>query len=69
MRTLGVILVILGILALIYTGFTFTTEEKVLDLGPLEVNKEKENVVSWPPVVGVILLIGGVVILVTAKKT
>lgn len=69
MRTLGIVLIVLGIVALIYTGFSFTTKEKVLDVGPLEVNKEKENVVSWPPIVGALLVIGGIVVLVTAKKT
>ncbi len=69
MRTLGIVLIVLGIVALIYTGFSFTTKEKVLDVGPLEVNREKENVVSWPPIVGGILLIGGIVVLVTARKT
>ena len=61
-------MVILGILALVYTGFNYTTKEKVLDVGPLEVNKEKENTVNWPPIVGVILLAGGVIVLVTARK-
>jgi uncharacterized membrane protein YidH (DUF202 family) len=69
MRTLGIVLIILGILALVYTGFTYTTKEKVLDVGPLEVSKEKEKSVGWPPIVGVILLAGGVIVLVTARKT
>ena len=68
MRPLGVILIILGILALVYTGFEYTTKEKVLDVGPLEVSAEKEKTVSWPPIVGVVLLAGGIIILVTSRK-
>jgi len=69
MRPLGVVLIILGILALVYTGFEYTTKEKVLDVGPLEVSAEKEKTVSWPPIVGVVLLAGGIIILVTSRKT
>lgn len=69
MRPLGIILIILGILALVYTGFEYTTKEKVLDVGPLEVSAEKEKTVSWPPIVGVVLLAGGIIILATSRKT
>jgi uncharacterized membrane protein len=68
MRAFGIILIILGALALVYTGFTFTTKEKVADIGPIEINKEKENVVSWPPIVGGILLVGGIAMVLTDKK-
>jgi hypothetical protein len=68
MKQLGMILIGLGIIALIYTGFTFTTEEKVVDLGPLEINKEKKHKISWPPIAGVALLIGGVILIVMDKK-
>ncbi len=69
MRTLGIVLIILGILALVYTGFTYTTKEKVADIGPLEVAKEKQNTVNWPPILGAILLVGGIVMVVTDKRT
>lgn len=69
MKALGVILIVLGILALVYTGFEYTKKEKVLDVGPLEVSAEKEERVSWPPIVGVVLLAGGIIILITSRKT
>lgn len=53
---------------LIYTGFSFVTTEKVVDIGPIEINKEKNHSVQWPPVVGVVLLIGGVVVIALDKK-
>jgi uncharacterized membrane protein len=68
MRSLGIILIILGILALIYTGFTYTTTEEVAEIGPLEVNKEKEHSVNWPPILGAIMLVGGIVLVATDRK-
>jgi hypothetical protein len=68
MKQLGMILIGAGILALIYTGFSFTTEEKVVDLGPLEINKEKKHKLNWPPYAGIALLAGGVVLLAMNKK-
>lgn len=68
MKSLGIVLIVLGIIAFIYTGFTYTKKEKVLDVGPLEVNKEKEKTVSWPPLVGIALIVGGVIAIVVDKK-
>ena len=68
-RPLGVILVILGIVMMAYTGFNFVTREKVMDIGPLEIEKKQNNPVRWSPVVGLVLLIGGVVVLVSSKGT
>jgi hypothetical protein len=68
MKQLGMILIGLGIVALIYTGFTFKTKEKVVDIGPLEVNKEKKHDVSWPPIAGIALIAAGVVLMVMDKK-
>lgn len=67
-RTLGMILIGVGIVALLYSGFTFTTKEKVADLGPIEINKEKKHSLNWPPVAGALMLIGGIVLMVTGKK-
>ncbi|MCE3280614.1 MAG: hypothetical protein K0S44_2805 [Bacteroidetes bacterium] len=68
MKTLGIILIVVGGLMMAITGFNFVTEEKVVDLGPLEVNKEKNHPVQWSPIIGGILFVGGIVALVTAKK-
>lgn len=68
-RPLGVILVILGIVMMAYTGFNFVTREKVVDIGPLEIEKKQNNPVRWSPIVGLVLLIGGVVVLVSSKGT
>ena len=46
-------LVVLGIVMMAYTGFNYVTKEKVVDLGPIEISKEKNNPVSWSPIIGV----------------
>lgn len=68
MRTIGIVLVVIGIVMLAYTGFTFITKEKVVDLGPVEINKTTRHPVQWSPVVGILLLAGGVAIILTDKK-
>jgi hypothetical protein len=65
---LGVVLVAIGILALAYQGFTYTTHKKVIDLGPIQATKEEHHNVPLPPVLGVICLIGGVIVLVSDKR-
>ena len=54
---------------IIYTGFNYVTTEKVVDLGPIKINAEKNHPVQWSPIVGVILLVGGIVVMVTSKKS
>jgi len=68
MKTFGIILTILGIVMLIWTGFSYTKQEKVVDIGPLEVNADKEKQVNWPSYTGGILLVAGVVLILTDKK-
>ncbi len=68
MKPLGVILIILGVLALVYQGFTYTTQKKVLDVGPIQATKEEHHTVPLPPILGALALIGGVVVLVSDRK-
>jgi drug/metabolite transporter (DMT)-like permease len=67
-KTIGIVMAIIGILMIIYTGFSYVTTEKVIDLGPMQMSVEKENPVQWSPIVGVILLVGGVVLVAMDKK-
>lgn len=69
MKSLGIVLLALGLIMMIYTGFNFVTKEKVVDLGPLEINKTTNHPVQWSPIVGMVLLVGGIVIFATSKKT
>ena len=64
----GVILIILGIVALAYQGITYTTKEKVVDLGPLKVEAKKEKTIPLPPLLGALLLVGGVVLVAVSAR-
>ena len=65
---IGVILIVIGIVALAYQGFTYTTREKVVDLGPLKVEAKKEKTVPLPPVLGIIAVGAGVVLVVAGAR-
>jgi len=68
-KTLGIILTIVGIVMLIWGGFSYTKQEKVIDAGPIQVSADKQETVNWPPYVGGAVLIAGIVLLVTGKKS
>ena len=68
-KTIGIVLIAAGVLMMVYTGFNYVTKEKVVDLGPIEINAEKTHTVQWPPFVGIALIIGGIVVFVLDKKT
>lgn len=68
MKNAGILVIIIGALMIAYTGFTVITKEKIVDAGPIEINKEEKHPVQWSPIVGVILVIGGVAMLVMNKK-
>lgn len=65
---IATILIIIGVVALAYQGFSYTTTEKAIDLGPIQVTAEKKHTVPLPPVLGGIALVGGILLLVTSKK-
>lgn len=67
-KPIGVILLVIGIIMLIYGGFTYTKKEKVIDAGPIQVSADKQHTVNWPPYAGGILVVGGIVLLLTGKK-
>jgi len=64
----GVILIVLGIVALAYQGITYTSQEKVVDLGPLKVEAKKEKTIPLPPLLGALLLVGGVVLVAVSAR-
>lgn len=66
-KTLGIGLIVLGIIMTVYTGFNYVTTEKVAEIGPIEINAEKNNPVQWKPIIGVLIIVGGVIILGSSK--
>jgi len=68
MKILGILLIILGIVAFAYQGITYTSREKVIDVGSVEVTANKTNTIPLPPIVGGIALVGGIVLLLVGSK-
>ena len=64
----GILLIVLGGLALAYQGFTYTHHERVMDVGPMHVTREDHDRVSIPPILGGLALVGGIVLLVVGAK-
>ena len=67
-KTLGIILIVLGLFGLAWGGFTYTTRETVVDLGPIHATRDKTHNVPLPPIAGAVALIGGIVLLISGKK-
>ena len=67
-KTLGIILIALGLFGLAWGGFAYTTREKVIDIGPIHATREKTHNVPFPPIAGAVALLGGIVLLVARRK-
>lgn len=68
MKPLGILLIAAGILMLVFGNISFTTEKKVVDIGPVEINKKEKKTIGWPNYAGVIALVGGVAVLLIGNK-
>jgi drug/metabolite transporter (DMT)-like permease len=68
-KTIGAILIALGLVGLVWGGFSYTTREKVVDIGPIHATREKTHNVPVAPVAGALALIGGIVLMASGKKT
>ena len=62
MRTMGAVLLVLGIVALVYGGVSWTRKDTVIDAGPVEVTADKRESLAVPPLVGLALVVGGLVL-------
>lgn len=67
-KILGLILIALGLFGLAWGGFTYTTREKVVDIGPIHATRDQTHTVPLPPIAGALALIGGIALLATAVK-
>ncbi len=65
----GIALIILGVVAFAYQGITYTTQEKVIDIGPVQATVEKKETIPLTPLLGGLALVGGIVLLVAGSRT
>lgn len=68
MKVLGIVLIIAGILMLFSNSFSFTTKEKIIDAGPLQVSADKEREIAWPTYAGGVVTAAGVVLLLVSTR-
>ena len=68
LKIIGIILIVLGVVALIFQGITYTTRKEVINLGPIHATADEKKTIPLPPVLGAISLIGGIVLLVVGGK-
>ncbi len=69
MKIIGIILIVAGILMFVFREVNFTTEKKVVDVGPIEINKKENNKVTWPMYAAGIAVIAGIGVIVADKKS
>lgn len=65
---LGAVLIVLGLAALAYQGITYTTREKVIDIGPLEATAERQKTIPLPPILGIVAVAAGVALVVVGAR-
>jgi len=68
MKILGILLIVAGLLMIAFRGFNIQTEKKVVDLGPVEINKKQNNWIGWPVYAGAIAIAAGAFVLVADRK-
>lgn len=64
----GIALIVLGIVAFAYQGITYTSREKVIDIGPIHATADTQKTIPIPPIVGGLVLVGGIVLVVVGAK-
>ena len=69
MKIIGIVLIVFGVLGLALGGFNYTTRERVVDLGPLKVDADKQHSVPIAPIAGVAALVGGIVMVMAGSKS
>ena len=66
--TIGIAFIILGIIMVSYTGINLMTTKNVVDMGPIQIDRQVSHPVQWSPVVGIVLIIGGIVLVLRGRK-
>jgi hypothetical protein len=68
MTLAGVVLIVVGLVALVYQGFTYTTRETVIDIGPIHATADREKTFPLPPVLGIVAVAGGVALMMAGAR-
>lgn len=68
-KVLGAILIVLGIAGIVWGGFNYTTQKKIVDIGPIQAMHERTHRIPVPPVAGTIALMAGIAIFAVDKQT
>jgi uncharacterized membrane protein YidH (DUF202 family) len=69
MKLIGIALIVVGVLALAFGGFSYTTRERVVDIGPVKVDADKEHTMPIAPIAGVAALVGGIALVMVGAKS
>jgi len=64
----GIVLLAIGICSLAYQGITYTTQKKVIDLGPIQASKSEEHTIPLPPILGALAIAGGIALIFTSRR-
>jgi hypothetical protein len=68
MKTFGWVLLVIGVLMLVFRGINYSTKEKVVDIGPVEINKTENHFLGWPVYAGGIFTLAGVIMVAAGSK-
>ena len=67
-KTVGIIFMVIGLVMLVWGGFSYTKQEKLVDAGPIQISADKKETVNWPPYAGGIALVAGALIFFSSRK-
>ena len=67
-QLLAIVLIVLGVAALAYQGFTYTTRETVIDIGPIKATADREKTIPLPPILGIVAVAGGVALMIAGSR-
>ena len=68
MKLVGIILIVLGVLALVYQGIQYTSREKILDIGSIKISADTKKSIPLPPIVGGVAIVAGIALILVERK-
>jgi hypothetical protein len=68
MKTIGIILIVLGIAMIIIRGISIPTEKNIVDIGPVKIDKKENKWIGWPTYAGAIVIVAGAFLTLSGKK-